>query len=85
MRDVTCEESWQQQYNFIINQVSDDASDNGTMDDEPWPKKSLVGVTYCVMLYTDNYWLEYFDKREESTLLCDRGRAPNYISCKCIQ
>ena len=56
-------------------------------DDEPWPKISLVGVTYCVMLYmyTDNYWLEYIDKREESTLLCDRGRAPNYISCKCIQ
>ena len=24
-------------------------------DDEPWPKISLVGVTYCVMLYTDNY------------------------------
>ena len=54
-------------------------------DDEPWPKISLVGVTYCVMLYTDNYWLEYIDKRAEGTLLCDRGRAPNYISCKCIQ
>ena len=24
-------------------------------DDEPWPK-SLVGVTYCVILYTDNYY-----------------------------
>ena len=38
MRDVTCEES-RQQYNFIINQVSDDASDNGrwwTMAQNKW-------------------------------------------------
>ena len=50
MRDVTCEES-RQQYNFIINQVSDDASDNGTMDDEPWPKISLMGDGSDILCY----------------------------------
>ena len=54
MRDVTCEES-RQQYNFIINQVSDDASDNGrwwTMAQNKFSGSDIL----CYVVYVYVYW-----------------------------
>ena len=50
MRDVTCEES-RQQYNFIINQVSD-ASDNGrwTMAQNKFSGSDIFDIVLCCIL-----------------------------------